>query len=83
MEVKEATHDQYYATNHRQVGAVVEKSMKNSPRGAKYGNYRWFLGEDRPEPKRGASITKELRTAPPPHVSGSCLDSARESGTIE
>jgi hypothetical protein len=65
LEVKRGTHDHYYATNPRTVGALVEKSKKNSPCGAKYGNYRWFLGEDRPEPKRGASITKELRTAPP------------------
>jgi hypothetical protein len=62
-EVRKRSHDHYYAINPRGVGAVVEKSEKNSPCDAKYGKYRWFFGEDRPGPKRGASLIKELRAA--------------------
>jgi hypothetical protein len=71
MELRQKTHDDYYARKPRGVGVPVEKSWKNSPCDAKYGKSGGFLGEGRPGPKRGASINKDLRATHPPLFSGS------------
>ena len=62
----------YYATNPRSVGRVVEKSRKTPVCDAKLGKYRRFLGEGLSDTKRETSIIKDLRAAHPPHGDLAC-----------
>jgi len=53
-ETRRKAHDDYYAINPRNVGAMVEKSKKKSPCDAKFGENGQFLGDRVPPPDRDA-----------------------------
>ena len=58
-----SAHDDYYARYPRDASGMVEKSKKNPPCDAKFGEKRLFVGERLPQPDRARPTTNDLRAA--------------------